>query len=40
MLKFQNYHRHSYYTNVRVSDSTASNEDYAKRDAEIGDGII
>lgn len=40
MLKFQNYHRHSYYTNVRVSDSTASNEDYAKRAAEIGHGII
>lgn len=40
MLQFQNYHRHSYYTNVRVSDSAASNEDYAKRAAEIGHGII
>lgn len=40
MLIFQNYHRHSHYTNPRVSDSVASNEDYAKRAAELGHGII
>lgn len=37
---FQNQHRHSTYTNTRVSDSVVYNEDYAKRAAELGHGII
>lgn len=37
---YQNYHRHSRYTNVRVPDSVATNEDYAKRAKELGHGII
>lgn len=37
---FQNQHRHSTYTNPRVSDSVVYNEDYAKRAAELGHGII
>lgn len=40
MLKFQNYHRHSTYTNPKVSDSVVTNEDYAKRASELGHGII
>ena len=40
MRIFQNYHRHSMYTNIRISDSTARNEDYAKRAQELGHGII
>jgi DNA polymerase III alpha subunit len=40
ILKFQNYHRHSYYTNPRISDSATPNEDFAKRAAELGHGII
>lgn len=37
---YQNYHRHSTYTNTRVPDSVVYNEDYAKRAAELGHGII
>lgn len=37
---FQNYHRHSTYTNVKVADSVVTNEDYARRAAELGHGII
>lgn len=37
---FQNYHRHSYYTNAVVPDSTVSNADYAARAVELGHGII
>lgn len=37
---FQNYHRHSTYTNVKIADSVVSNEDYARRAAELGHGII
>lgn len=36
----QNYHRHSMYTNIRIPDSVAKNEDYAKRAQELGHGII
>jgi DNA polymerase III alpha subunit len=39
-MVYQNYHKHSYYTNVRISDSVASYEDYAKRAVELGGGII
>lgn len=37
---FQNYHRHSHYTNPKIADSCASNEDYAKRAVQFGHGII
>ena len=40
MLTYCNYHRHSHYTNVRISDSVATNEAYAQRAVEIGDGIL
>ena len=40
MIKYQNYHRHSCYTNPKISDSTVTNEAYAKRAVELGHGII
>jgi len=40
MRIYQNYHRHGNHTNVRVPDSVAKNEDYAKRAIELGHGII
>lgn len=40
IIIFQNYHRHSVYTNVRITDSTVSNEEYAKRASQLGHGII
>ena len=40
MKIFQNYHRHSYYTNPKIADSTAKNSDYAERAVELGHGII
>lgn len=40
MIIFQNYHRHSMYTNVRISDSAVTPEAYAKRAVELGHGIL
>ncbi|HPE08153.1 MAG TPA: PHP domain-containing protein [Saprospiraceae bacterium] len=40
MRIYQNYHRHSHYTNPKISDSTVTNEDYAKRAVDFGHGII
>ena len=40
MLTYCNYHRHSHYTNVRISDSAVTNEAYALRAKEVGDGIL
>ena len=37
---FQNYHKHSYYTNVRITDAVTCYEDYAKRASKLGHGII
>ena len=37
---YQNYHKHSIYTNVIMLDSVAYPEDYAKRAVELGHGII
>jgi len=37
---FQNQHRHTTYSNPRVSDSVVTNEDYALRAVELGHGII
>lgn len=36
----QNYHRHTSYSNIYVADSTAVNEDYAKRAVELGHKVI
>ena len=30
---YQNYHRHSHYSNIILADSVATNEDYAQRAA-------
>lgn len=40
MKVFQNQHRHTTYSNPRVSDSVVTNEDYAIRAKELGHGII
>lgn len=37
---YQNYHRHTCYTNPLITDSTATNEQYAARAAELGHKII
>lgn len=37
---FQNYHKHTYWSNIKVPDSTTSYEDYCKRAVELGHGII
>lgn len=39
-IPYQNHHKHSYYTNIMISDSTVSYEDYAKRAVELGHGIL
>lgn len=39
-LIYQNFHKHSIYTNPIIVDSCAYPEDYAKRAAELGHGII
>lgn len=40
LLVYQNYHRHSHYTNPRIPDSVVTNEDYAKRAVELGQTIL
>lgn len=40
MRTYQNYHRHSCMTNVRISDSAVTNKHYAQRAKELGHGII
>lgn len=37
---YQNYHRHSHYSNIILTDSVAFNEDYAKRAAELGHSVL
>lgn len=37
---YQNYHRHSMYTNVKVPDSVVSIQDYAVRAKELGQTIL
>lgn len=39
-LRFVNYHRHSCYTNVRISDSVVSNLEYANRAVELGHKVL
>lgn len=36
----QNYHKHSYYSNIFTPDSAASYEDYAKRAVELGHKVL
>ena len=36
----QNLHRHTSYSNLFIADSAASNEDYAKRAAELGHKVL
>ena len=36
----QNWHRHTSYSNIFIADSAASNEDYAKRAAELGHKVL
>lgn len=40
MIQYQNYHRHSWFTNTKIADSTVSPEAYAKRAIELGHGIL
>lgn len=40
MIQYQNHHRHSMYTNVRISDSVVTNEAYARRAVELGQTIL
>lgn len=37
---FQNYHRHTMFTNVRISDSAVTPKDYAERAVQLGHGIL
>lgn len=39
-LIYQNYHKHSMYTNVLIVDSATYPEEYAQRAVELGHGII
>lgn len=39
-LIFQNYHRHSHYSNIMTPDSSTTNEEYAKRAKELGHKIL
>lgn len=40
MRIYQNYHRHSTYTNTKISDSIVPNKDYAEQAVRYGHGII
>ncbi len=40
MITYCNYHKHSCYTNVRISDSATQLEEYAKRAQELGHKIL
>ena len=40
MRLYQNYHKHTHYTNPLISDSIATYEDYARRAKELGHQII
>lgn len=39
-LPYQNFHRHSFYTNIIIPDSACSIEQYAVRAKELGHGIL
>lgn len=37
---YQNYHKHTMYSNLRVADSTATYQEYVDRVKELGQGIL
>lgn len=37
---YQNYHRHSVYSNIMLTDSVVFNEDYARRASELGHSVL
>lgn len=39
-LTYVNYHRHSCVSNILLTDSAATNEDYARRAAELGHKVL
>jgi len=39
-MNYVNYHKHSYFSNVLISDSTVSPDDYAKRAIELGQTVL
>ena len=39
-MTYQNYHRHSSFSNIITPDSVVSNEDYAKRAVELGHSLL
>ena len=39
-MKYQNYHKHTCWSNIFTPDSTATIEDYIKRSLEIGSQVI
>lgn len=39
-LPYVNYHRHSCVSNILLTDSVATNEDYAKRAVELGHSVL
>ena len=40
IISYVNYHRHSHYSNILLTDSVATNEDYAKRVIELGQTVL
>lgn len=40
MRIYQNYHKHSNYTNVRIADSAVSQKDYAERALQLNSSIL
>lgn len=40
MKEYENYHKHTYFSNVFTSDSTASLADYAKKAKEYGQSVL
>lgn len=39
-IPYVNYHRHSCVSNILLTDSVATNEDYARRAAELGHSVL
>ena len=36
----QNYHKHTHRSNIIITDSVATNEEYAKRAVELGHRVL
>ena len=39
-IPYVNYHRHTCYSNVMLTDSVVTNEDYARRAVELGHTVL